>query len=73
MLDRVIHNISLGLFATFLATIAIFGLYLVGCADSPADLIERATWKQVAPPRQGMECWRRIGERATMCVWSDGE
>jgi hypothetical protein len=74
MADRfqVIHNISLGLLVITLATIAGGGLFLVGCAESP-DSVEAATWKHVAPPHPGLECWRRLGERVTICVRSDGE
>ena len=63
--------------AFFIIPILFVSFLMSACAnnpnDTPADSIESATWKQVSPPREGMECWRRVGERATMCVWSDGE
>jgi hypothetical protein len=74
MLDRfqVIQNVCLGLLVITLAAIAGGGLFLVGCGND-IDSVEAATWKHVAPPHPGLECWRRLGERATICVRSDGE
>jgi len=70
MADRiqVIQNICLGLLVIIFATIAIGGFFQVASADN----VEKATWKNVPSPHPGIECWRRVGEKSTICVRSDG-
>lgn len=79
MADRiqVIQNICLGLLVIIFATIAIGGFIQVASPtitewEMYRNDVEKATWKNVPPPHPGVECWRRVGEKSTICVRSDG-